>query len=486
MQEVKISVIERQHSNNILSMPIIGAILTNPKILNGIRIFLLLVFLYAIIYGYINPTKENLFTTGLFWGLFWPFFMVLTLPTVGRFFCTVCPHGFLVRFFTNIGLKKNLPKSLKNPLIGLFLLIVSYWFVIYTFPSVFNKPLPTALLFTFFTVLAVVVSFIFSNGVHCKYFCPIGSICTSFNRVGFTWLSTNQEACKTCKKPECAIACPYKLNPSKFDEKASMEACTLCMECVHACNEVRWDIRKWGYSLYQKIKKSQSYEVWTYILIIGVITITMKYHHGLSRTGLSDSLPWNIIGKKLNEIFNFPHFVDVSGFIALIMGILSALIFAIGGFKLASKILNVDYKTFFNSIGYAFAPIMIVGGLSHVLSFFFTEYYHQFLNGISQGFHLGFTVEPLASKKDAWLRVFTIFNYIAGFWSMYLVYYRMKLENYHLHPKFKLALIFAMALPIFYILLSIFQQYAFMAYPPTFTHHHHWQWYNFLKSYTGV
>ncbi len=458
---------------NIFSIPVLGKTLSNSKFLNAVRLFMLFLFFYAIIYGYINPTKENIFTTGLFWGLFWPFFMVVSLPTIGRFFCTVCPHGLLVRFLTKIGLNKNLPKKLKNPLIGLGLLIITYWFVIYTFPSVFKHPLPTALLFTFFTLLAVVVSFVFSNGVHCKYFCPIGAITTAFNRVGFTWLSTNHSDCINCKKPDCAFACPYKFNPSKFDSKNSMEDCTLCMECAYACKSVQWEVRKFGYSLYKKIKKPQSYEIWTYLLLIGVISITMKYHHGLSRTGLSDNLPWIILGNWFNDIFHFPKYFDISGFFALIMGVSSALILGIGGFKISSKILNVDYNYFFNNIGYAFAPIMIVGGLSHVLSFFFIEYYHEFLNGISQGFYLGFSVEPLASRKDLWLKIFTIFNYIAGFWSMYLVYYRMKLENYHLKPKFKIALLFSMMLPLFYILLSLFQLYAFMAYPPSFTHHHH-------------
>ncbi len=463
----------KNQNKNIIEIPFIGSLFKNVKFLNVIRLLLLFIFIYAVIYGFLNPTKENLFTTGLFWGLFWPFFMVVSLPTVGRIFCTVCPHGFLVRFFTKIGLNKNLPIRLKNPLIGLFLVIVIYWFTIYTFPQTFNKPLPTALLFLFYTFLAIVFSFIFRNGDYCKYLCPIGAINTAFNRVGFTWLSTDQEDCKNCKKPICAFACSYKFNPSKFNKLNSMEECTLCMECSNSCSSVRWEIRKWGYSLYNKMPKPQSYEIWTYILVIGVITITMKYHHGLSRTGLSDILPWTMVGKYIDSIFHFPKFVDASGFVALLMGIASSLLFSVGGFYIASKLLKVDFNYFFNNIGYAFAPIMIVGGLSHALSFFFTEYYHEFINGISQAFFLGITVEPLASRKDTWLRLFTVFNYVAGFWSIYLIYKRMVIYGFNNNNNFKLAFIFASALPIFYTLLSLFQQYVFMAYPPSFMDHHH-------------
>jgi len=46
------------------------------------------------------------------------------------------------------------------------------------------------------------------------------------------------------------------------------------------------------------------------------------------------------------------------------------------------------------TLGYAFAPLMIVGGLSQVLEFFFIEYYHNIVNSFSQAFGLGVSVEP--------------------------------------------------------------------------------------------
>ena len=56
--------------------------------------------------------------------------MVTTLSTFGRVFCWVCPHGFIGKYITKFGLKKQLPKVLANPFIGVFLLFLG-WFRAY-------------------------------------------------------------------------------------------------------------------------------------------------------------------------------------------------------------------------------------------------------------------------------------------------------------------------------------------------------------------
>lgn len=457
---------------NLLDAPIFGKILRHQITLNIIRVLLLALFLYAVVYGYVYPDRNNLFTTGLFWGLFWPFFMVVSLPTVGKVFCMVCPHGFIARTLTKLGLKKNLPKQLKNPMIGFYVLILVYWVTIYTFPATFNKPLPTAILFTFYTAMAVVISSVFSNVSYCKYFCPIGAITTAFHRTSFTWLSTKHQDCASCKKPECVFSCPYKLNPSKFDQKNSMYDCTLCMECASACKSVTLEIRKWGHSLYRLMPAIQKYEVLVYIILTGVISITMKFHHGLSRTAVGDMMPWNKIGKFIHTNLNLPDWVDMSGFVAMVFGTsISVGLAFFGGFA-ASKIMNIEFDRLFYQVGYGFAPLMIVGGLSHVLSFFFIEYYAEIVNGFSQAFNLNIKVEPLASRKDWWIRIFTIFNYIAAGWSFYLIYKRLKFFHMEYRFRFFAALLMFSLLPIFYTILSIFQMYAMLNYPPVFHKHH--------------
>lgn len=464
----QLSIQLKKSSRDILDKPVIGFLFKNKYVLLTYRLFTLFLLLYAILYGFINPTKENIFTTAVFWSLFWPFFMVVTLPTLGNVFCMVCPLGFLGRHITKIGLKMRPPKWLTNPYIGLIVFnILAYWFVIYTFPGLLRSPLITALFFLFFTVLAIVFFFLFRGMAYCKYICPIGAVNTAFARTSPMWLSTYEEECKTCKKPECALACPYELNPSKFDQKNSMYACTMCMECAHACEAVRLEVRSFGSSLYKDIKNPKLIEVMVYILLVAVITFTMRFHHGLSRTGLSDYMPWVIVGKYIQETFGLPKWIDMTGLVAMLMALILVLSIVYVSFKVVSKLTGKSFRESLLLLGYAFAPLMIVGGLSHVLEFFFIEYYHNIVNGFSQAFGLGIHAEPLAKRGEAWLYIFKVFPFIAGFWSLHILWKRTELMG---SERRLWVFLSASALVWVYLFLSAFVLWAMFNFPP---HHHH-------------
>ena len=69
----------KRDKNDIFVILLLNIIFKNRVFQKIVQILVLGLFIYAIYFGIINPTKEeNLFTTGLFWGLFWPFFMVTT------------------------------------------------------------------------------------------------------------------------------------------------------------------------------------------------------------------------------------------------------------------------------------------------------------------------------------------------------------------------------------------------------------------------
>ncbi|MFN3598534.1 MAG: 4Fe-4S binding protein [Aquificaceae bacterium] len=463
-----LTLIKQRASTDIFGMPLLSFFFKNKYMLTLYRLFTLFLLIYAIAYGFINPTKENIFTKAVFWSIFWPFFMVISLPTLGNVFCMVCPHGFLGKHITKFGLKRRPPRWLANPYIGLIgSNILAYWFVLYTFPGLLRDPFFTAGFFLFFTLLSMLFFFLFRGMAYCKYICPIGSVNAAFSRTSFTWLSTYQEECRNCKKPDCALACPYELNPSKFEDKKSMFNCTLCMECAHACQAVRFDVKRWGYSLYERIKNPKVIEVMVYVLLVAVITFTMRFHHGLSRSGLSEYMPWVVVGRALQSSLGLPKFVDMTGLTAMLMALALVLSIVYITFKAIAKSLKKDFWQVFTILGYAFAPLMIVGGLSHVLEFFFIEYYHNIVNGFSQAFNLGIKVEPLARRGEAWLYIFRIFPFIAGFWSMHILWKRVDMLT-----KERKVLMFSLAsiLPLVYILLSLFTLMAMILSPP---HHHH-------------
>ena len=105
----------KRNKNDLFNYRPFAFVFKNKPFLLALRIFVILIFSLAIFNGFANPepTTYN-FTTAIFWSLFWPFFMVVTLGTIGSAFCGICPHGFLGKYITNFGLKLKVPKILQT------------------------------------------------------------------------------------------------------------------------------------------------------------------------------------------------------------------------------------------------------------------------------------------------------------------------------------------------------------------------------------
>ncbi len=100
------------------------------------------------------------------------------------------------------------------------------------------------------------------------------------------------------------LACPYNLKPYAFDNKNSMDDCTLCMDCSSACDSVAFRITKPSRHLFEKFKFNKA-EVWALILITAAITITMNFHHALSRTAIADTFIWSTSAAYVQQYVDF-------------------------------------------------------------------------------------------------------------------------------------------------------------------------------------
>ena len=372
----------KRDKNDIYGWPVIGFMFKNPTFLLLLKLTVLGLFFYGIYYGFADQSQENLFTKALFWGLFWPLFMVISLGTLGRVFCGICPHGFMGKYLTKWGLKKKMPKPLQNPMIGVMLLVIGWWALYYAYPGFFRSPFATAMLFLVMTLVAGVFYLLYADMGYCKSVCPIGAVSRGFSKVSFTWLGTYKESCSDCRSFECASACPQSLKPFTFDGRNSMTDCTLCMDCSSACEGVSFKVKKPSGSLFQKFQNHKA-EVWAFILIAGSITITMSFHHALGRSAIVEQFPWTQTARYFEGFFNF-GMADSVGIFAFLYAISITLMLVAGGMYAASKIMKTEYSQTFYTLGYAFAPIFIIGGLSHLLESFFLHTASDITNGFIQ------------------------------------------------------------------------------------------------------
>jgi len=445
----------KRQKNDIYGMPILGFLFKNQKFLTVFKVLITALFFYALYFGFTHTGKDNTFTPALFWGIFWSFFIVLTLPTFGRIFCGICPHGFMGKYITKFGLKKKMPKWMQNRYIGIMLLLFGFWGVYYIFPGVYKTPLGTALLFSIMTLVAFIVYFFYRDMSYCKFICPIGTLTRAYSKLSFTWLGTYQSACSECKTFECATACEYNLKPFTFDKRNSMTDCTLCMDCSSACEAVSFKITKPSETLFKKFQVLPA-EVWTYILILAAIPITMSFHHGINRSNAANDMIWTKTAHYFEQFIQIGS-LDMVGLFAFLYGLIFTITAAVAGMFIAARILKQDFKSIFYNLGYSYAPLFILGSLAHTLETFFVRGYDRIVEGFALGFGFGvINITSLAKHGDNWLMIFTLLKWIAIIWALIILYKRMKLIN---APKYKkmLAFPFAASLIIFFLSVNIYR-----------------------------
>jgi nitrous oxide reductase accessory protein NosL len=446
----------KRDKNDIYGKPIWGFLFKNKKFLITLKIAVSALFIYAIYFGYTHTGKDNIFTTALFWGIFWSLFMVITLPTLGRVFCGICPHGFMGKYITKFGLKKTMPKWMQNRYIGLFLLVIGWWGIYYMFPGVYRTPLGTAILFTVMTLLAFVVYFIYKDMSYCKFICPIGVLTRAYSKLSFTWLGTYKSACNECRTFECATACPHNLKPFTFDSRNSMTDCTLCMDCSDACEAVSFKVKKPSFSLFSKFRIVKA-EVWAFVLILASIPITMAFHHGIGRSNAAGDMIWAKTAAFFKGFMSFGA-IDPIGLFAFLYAMLFTILAALIGMFIASKILQKDFNSTFYDLGYSYAPLFILGSIAHSLETFFMRGYKQIVEGFGQGFGFDIHVVTLAQRGDSWLHIFGLLKWVAVAWALVILYKRLKLMNIEKVRKI-IAFPFAASLIIFFISVNMYRGY---------------------------
>jgi len=457
--------------NDIYGMPILGTIFKNQIFIRVIQVLTLSLFLYGVYMGFAEPTPENTFTRYLFWGFFWSLFIVVTLTSFGRIFCGICPHGFLGKYITRFGLKKDMPNFLKNRFIGIFLLFFGWWAIYYAVPGFWKVPLATAWLFASLTIFAFIMYYLYKDMSYCKYMCPIGTLMKSYSKISPTFLNTHKDDCKDCRTFECATACPYNLKPFTFNKKNSMEDCTLCMDCSSACDAVAFSIVKPSKTLFDKFK-FQKAEVWAFILITAAISMTMGFHHGLGRTAIVDDFIWSKTAVFAQQYIDF-RTLSAQGIFAFTYAVLLSIIIVYIGMYIASKFLNESFEKTFYTLGYAFAPLFVIGGLAHLISAFTTHNYADIVNGFIYGFGLNIEhVNDLASRRDSWLIYLKVIPYLAVLWGYLILVNRLKLFKASKIRKL-FAFIFASSLVTFYLSLQVYTGYVFKTYGAKKSSHSH-------------
>lgn len=416
------------------------------------QIFMLMVFVYAIYAAFLGEdNRGNNFGILIFWSVFWPTFIMISLVTVGKMWCSICPLGALSAAAQRFGLNRPFPVKLRGGVIALIIWIGVVWLV-REILEVSSHGIATGWFFLGFIGLALIVGFMFRDRSFCQHVCPIGIISGLWSMLSFVELRPTQAKCEKCRTYECVRGsgikrgCPMGLHPGRL---TSNRDCTYCLNCVKACpyDSPQIRLRLPGAELWNGARRlviDAGFALWVPV----VLALKENMEHYYTPSYLVSATTWvqELLGT--NNRFGVWFFL-----VAVLNGILLLGAYLLAT-KFASKVLAWDFKQTFAIFGYMFVPIVLVTIGGHSLRYFFEEIWGQMVSVISAPLGIYSYHEPTAFSEPVIALIGNNFLgpvlYAAGFFGTMALPFMIAFHREHDHRK-----AFYAALPFFLIATAI-------------------------------
>ncbi|WP_020676109.1 4Fe-4S binding protein [Geopsychrobacter electrodiphilus] len=259
---------------DLLHLPLLGTLLKNRWFWRLSRLSLLAITLLVIASGWHHhlipgiaandPLMYTNFATFGLWVL-WLMGLVLLALVAGRFWCAVCPFGWLNGLFSRYGFKRSLPNWLGG-MLPVTLLLVGLQISVYLL-AIHRYPDYTARLLALLIIALIFSSVVFRKRAFCQLFCPAGAVLKCYARIApFELRVRDTQVCADCSSVQCVSeksfwqrytlgpavlhlqrqrpGCPVDIHPRQINDNSD---CTLCMNCVENCcnDNLRLGFRPW-------------------------------------------------------------------------------------------------------------------------------------------------------------------------------------------------------------------------------------------------
>ena len=247
---------------DLLHLPLLGAVLRGRWFWRLTRLLVLALVFVVIASGWHHhripgvdvpdPLMYTSFATFGLWVL-WIMGLVLLALVAGRFWCAVCPFGWLNGILSRYGLNRPLPPWLGG-MLPVTLLLVGLQVAVYLL-AIHRYPDYTARLLVLLFAALFATSLIFRKRAFCQLCCPAGAVLKAYARVAPLALRVRDpEVCASCTSVQCVSekkfwqrfalgsavlhlqrqrpGCPVDIHPRQINDNSD---CTLCMNCVENC-----------------------------------------------------------------------------------------------------------------------------------------------------------------------------------------------------------------------------------------------------------
>lgn len=177
------------------------------------------------------------FSEALFWGVWWPGVILVTL-LFGQFWCgLLCPDGMLTELASRHGRGGKIPAWLRRagwPMLGFALLTLGE-----QLSAAHRSPDATLLLLGGASLLALITGLSVGRGkrVWCRYLCPLSAVFSLLSRCAVLHFRVDRAAWDAApRQPGAAVDCPLLLDVRRL---RSNEKCSMCGRCSGHRDAVR-------------------------------------------------------------------------------------------------------------------------------------------------------------------------------------------------------------------------------------------------------
>lgn len=281
------------------------------------NVFLFTIILMAgLVGGLTSPGNYN-FGIMIVWILWWVLLMMVLVPGLSRFWCTMCPLPFLGEWLQRLrlfgvryekgrnlyfGLNKRWPKSLSN------MWVMNILFLVTTFASGFFtvRPAATFVLLGAIIALAITLSLIYRARTFCLYVCPVSGFQGLYSNFALTEIRVKDpEICAKHKGKGCVVGneygygCPWLLLPYAFKRNTY---CGMCFECFKTCeyDNMALNLRPPAVDLLVDEKRGLD-EAYKALIMLGIAIVFFAMFQG----------PWGVLKDWANA-------TTLSGYLAFI------------------------------------------------------------------------------------------------------------------------------------------------------------------------
>lgn len=350
---------------DLMQFASIRTLITNRSIQLVFTIFMLFVYTFAIMTGFLGSQVGSAnFSTIFVWVVWWGLLFSMFIPFLGRTWCSICPiplfGDFLQRGSINEGgnshtsfsfLKnKNFPRKLQNLWLSTVLFALFGLFA----GKITTSPYLTAIILTAFLLGATLIAVYFKKRTFCRYICPIGGTIGIYSQLAPLELRVkNTQVCRDHKSKNClkgnedGYGCNWMQYPGKLENNMN---CGLCLECIRTCDQdnISLNIRSYNFLDFRQSRNLDEGFRFIFLLSASLMYLVIFYN------------PFTRITNASN-FSSFQQFYQFSSFFLLVTGVIIPIIFAIPAYIVSkgytSRQLNT--KTIFSNYSFATAPLSL-------------------------------------------------------------------------------------------------------------------------------